>query len=318
MKFDLTSTELLDHLVKKSGSEIPLSVHELVDIVVSGKKLDLEFYFFKENSYLPQSLHLSNLEKKIFSTNLKLIEISELNKFDRFQAIEFADFDEEDDDEYIDYDPSDNSIRHCLGQFDDEEYNAYVNYEISEDELRNVNKWYRRKFGKKHEITLPKFELVTDYLALMFYYDSIIDDFEFLKKMGGETDEVFVEPSQKYRFKTHLNEFQITNLFNLLINNKCISRSTEIADFLWAFGVENDKSEVTKIKWEKADNLAVYFIDMLYENKQLINYNRMWRIGENVFGIKHMAQTKQNYLNNKKTEGKPKGFELIDNIFSSI
>lgn len=319
MGFMNTATELYEHLIKMSGKDIPNSVNELVEIVVRQKKSDYEFEFYKENTYLPKGLQVKNLEQKILSLNKELIKMSNSFNFDRVQEIELIIPDEEEkQNDNIDEEKNEVLISFCLAHFSDEEYNEYLNYDISYEDLKTVRNWYRRKFGKKFEITLPKFELVTDYLGLMGFYDSLIEDFDYLNEVDDNSISILTDPSKKYHFVTKMNEKQILVLYENLIINEFIDKDTDKLDFLWAFGIENSRTEIDKIKWTTSNNLAVYFIDMLYENKLLKEWNRMWAIGSNIFGINNMAQIKQNYLANIKTEGKPKNFEKIDYIISLI
>jgi len=59
--------------------------------------------------------------------------------------------------------------------------------------------------------------------------------------------------------------------------------------------------------------LCAYFVDCYFSKS---NPNDLWKIGQNLFNVKNLAQSKNNYLGNKN--GKPKGFEVIDEILKSI
>lgn len=110
-----------------------------------------------------------------------------------------------------------------------------------------------------------------------------------------------------YQFNTRLTDTQRGKLFDLLVSNGFIPNKDK-AGFIWAFGGENDNYTSYSIKWLKTKNLGVYLID-----KICIDNGRLWAIGSLIFGIKNMAQIKQQYFSINQT-GKPKGYELIDTI----
>ncbi len=309
-------SQILENMLKRSGHRIPQSVNDLVDTVVRMKTTDLEVDFYSENKYLPKSIMFKNLERKILQVNKKLETWMKKYNFDRNQDIDYSRTHDIEDDEY-------NEERqivifgYCAGYLNNEEYEHYVNFEISTENLKIVKNWYRRKFGKNYEITLPKFDLITDYLSLLEFYDSLIQDFEDLNSSTDELSYSVESPSSKYRFKTNLTESKIHNLFEMLIDKNCISPQTSQDEFLWIFGVGNSKVDIGYIEWLKSKSMAVYFIDILYAFNFLTNSEKMWAIGSRVFGIKNMAQIKQNYISTNSS-GKPKGYAIIDEIISSL
>ncbi|NDK08660.1 hypothetical protein EOM39_05475 [Candidatus Gracilibacteria bacterium] len=109
------------------------------------------------------------------------------------------------------------------------------------------------------------------------------------------------------QFNTSLTDTQRGKLFDLLVSNGFIPDKDK-AGFIWAFGGENNNYTSYSIKWLKTKNLGVYLID-----KICIDNGRLWAIGSLIFGIKNMAQIKQQYFSINQT-GKPKGYELIDTI----
>lgn len=319
MKFLLDPLALAENLIKMSGHEIPESVNKLIDIVVREKTRNLEYDFYLVNKYLPKQLQKINLENKILSTNIELQNLSKEFNFDRIQENDFTFLNENNTDEEADNENESKTIliRYCLHYLDKEEYNQYLKFEITDEKLFKIRNWYRRGTAKKFENNLPKFELITDYLGLMSFFDSLIQDFEDLNSSTDELSYSVESPSNKYRFKTNLTESKIQNLFEMLIDKECISPQTSQEEFLWIFGVDNSKVDIGYIEWLKSKSMAVYFIDMLYAFNFLTNFEKMWAIGSRVFGIKNMAQIKQNYISTNSS-GKPKGYAIMDEIISSL
>ncbi|MBP7212508.1 hypothetical protein KBA27_06705 [bacterium] len=310
MNFLLNSESLLDHVTRKADSNIPETVQELIQSVIRSKASNYEFEFYKENIYLPLTLQKTNLEQRILSTNLELIRLSKEYNFSRLQETDYSTgnndgVNENDLDENDRYNLA-SIFLDCLTK---DEFEEYSRCEFSDKDLITIKNWYRRGFGRKIEITLPRFELITDYFGLINFFDSLIQDFD--------SDYKVKNPATKYRFKTNLTESKIQNLFEVLIDKECISPQTSQDEFLWIFGVDNSKVDIGYIEWLKSKSMAVYFIDMLYAFNFLTNFDKMWAIGSRVFGIKNMAQIKQNYISTNSS-GKPKGYAIIDEIISSL
>lgn len=266
MKFDINSTALLNHIAKMSGRDIPVMVNKLVNIVKRSKAENLDQKQFDSSMYLPKSLQAEQLKKEIFKINNKIVSISKCNHFLR-------------EHEFFENAIDENEIRNnkvvllrlCAGAFDNNEYQQYINYNINEDELITVKRWYRRNFGKQFEITLPKFELVTDYLSLLEYYDNLISDFMEIEN-GGER----VIPEKRYQLQTNLTDTQRGKLFDLLLSNKYIAPTTNKESFIWAFGAE--KSEPTgwqQIEWiDKSTTRKEPNIQTLFELIYLLGVNK--------------------------------------------
>ncbi len=327
MNFIVNSTELLDHLIRKEDSYISQTVRDLISVAIRSKTSNHEFDFFNETSYLPQSLRKTTLEKKILSTNLEIIKFSQQYGFSRMQEMgnSFGVNDGVDENDRYD------AVSLFLDCLTKEEFEEYEKYELSEKDLRKAQQWYRRLFGQKVEISLPRFELITDYFGLMGFFDVLYDDYESL-----EAGEVYMSDNDeyktivqndpeceiktqgvKYRFKSNLIESKITQLYEKLIEKSCIGKLTSKEEFLWVFGVDSPDIQDVQIEWVKSKSLAVYFIDTLYSFNYINNNLKIWSIGGHVFSIKNMAQIKQNYFATN-TNGKPKGYEVIDEIIDFL
>ena len=113
-----------------------------------------------------------------------------------------------------------------------------------------------------------------------------------------------------------LNKEQLGDLYERLIEGGYIKKETEKKLFVWLFGGDIEPQPFTPIKWEKNKTLLVYLIDELcYEETVSFNF---WKNAQIIFEEKHMAQTKYNYSQTKKTDAKPSGYKEIDSIISKI
>ena len=116
--------------------------------------------------------------------------------------------------------------------------------------------------------------------------------------------------------RPELNKKQLGDLYERLIEGGYIKKETEKKLFVWLFGGDIEPQPFTPIKWEKNKTLLVYLIDNLcYE--EAVNFE-FWKNAQMIFEEKHMAQTKYNYSQTKKTDAKPSGYNEIDSIISNI
>lgn len=112
--------------------------------------------------------------------------------------------------------------------------------------------------------------------------------------------------------KPSLNINQLEALYSQLKENGYIAQDTGKELFVWLFGGKVEPQPFKPIKWEKNKTLLVYLIDNLcYDSTYSFN---LWKNAEEIFSVKSMAVVKQNYFGNKKTVGKPVGYEEIDSI----
>jgi len=66
------------------------------------------------------------------------------------------------------------------------------------------------------------------------------------------------------------------------------------------------------IQWNKNKiALCAYFVDCYFSKSHPTD---LWKVGQNLFNVKNLAQSKNNYLGNKN--GKPKGFMIVDKILN--
>lgn len=291
-----------ERLKKKSWPDIPDRVNKFINRVINCKCDGLTTNQFGYNFYLPKSLQIEHLKKTIFKINTKITTISKKNNFSRehsaFETIE-----------------SDKSIlfRLCRNTFIESEYNEYLNFNLGEKDFFTASGQYLFKDSglemdrDKIDFVLPKFELVTDYLALLEYYNELVEDFKKVEE-GGE----LTNPKTKNQLQTKLtDDHQRGKLFELLVSNGFIPDNDKDG-FIWAFGGVDDNCTTYSTEWLKKDNLAVYLVDCLCFDKTVkIQDSYLNRAGK-IFGIMNPRQTKKGYENNKK--GTPDGYELIDTI----
>jgi hypothetical protein len=144
-----------------------------------------------------------------------------------------------------------------------------------------------------------KITLAVTKTALKLFFSSKLEEYK------TETKET---PTNQ--LKTKLTDTQRGKLFELLVSGGFITDTTNREGFIWAFGGVNNEYTSISIEWLKAKNLAVYLIDEV-----CIDNGNLWAIGKRIFNIGNMAQIKQGYFSVNKM-GKPKGFELIDDIIT--
>lgn len=208
-----------DNSVKaiENFGEVPDTVRELIDIVTHEKASTMDNIQYYNNVFLPKPLQLEQLKKDILETNIKINTIAWENEFKRTE-------------------PAENEIllfeHYCLGGITNNEYQQYIT-DFDEVDMK-VFKTLFFKYGeyKPEQITLPKFELITDFLALLEYYNNLVEDFE----KGERTP-----PPARNQLQTKLTDTQRGKLYELLVKNGFISGTTDKTGFIWAFGGESEK-----------------------------------------------------------------------------
>lgn len=166
------------------------------------------------------------------------------------------------------------------------------------------------------------------WLNGLYTYRQVDEDIEFFKllqlknslqelKENIEKTAPYPQPSKGDfpRLRTQkpsLNINQLEALYSQLKENGYIAQDTGKELFVWLFGGKVEPQPFKPIKWEKNKTLLVYLIDNLcYDSTDSFN---LWKNAEEIFSVKSMAVVKQNYFGNKKTVGKPVGYEEIDSI----
>lgn len=251
---------------KSSGLYLPENVQQLILLAKKNKARDLRSKLFHRNIYLPYSLQIEQLKKEIFKTNNKLFLLSERNNFGRklFETERYEN----------------DSFHNCFGILNEIEYSQYFNYSASETDLK---------------IDLPKFDLITDYLALIEYFDDLRFDFNEVENGRG-----IPKPETKYQLQTKLTDKQRGELFELLLSNKYIAPETNKESFIWAFGGKQPQpSNWQHIKWidesitRKEPNTQTLF-ELLYllgvdKDTSANNPNNLYRKMEFCFsGLKNI------------------------------
>lgn len=226
---------------KSSGQYLPENVQQLILLTKKNKARDLSNKLFHSNIYLPKSLQIEQLKKEILKTNNKLFLLSERNNFGR----KFFENERYEND----------SFYNCFGTLNENEYLQYLIYSASKTDLK---------------IDLPKFDLITDYLALIDYYDDLRFDFNEVENGRG-----IPNPETKYQLQTKLTDEQRSELFELLLSNKYIAPTTDKESFIWAFGGKIQPSNWQPIEWiDKSKTRHEHNMKTLYELLYLLGVDK--------------------------------------------
>ncbi|MDR1983601.1 MAG: hypothetical protein LBQ28_02100 [Prevotellaceae bacterium] len=189
-----------------------------------------------------------------------------------------------------------------------EQYKANK-WEIPQKKLIIPTDWKnpRQKQGK--EVIIPDYEKMRNKTHIAAGY-SISRAMNMLKKK--------ISSQANHNISTHhfvrsFTDKQRKALLTSLTAGKFLPDDTNKHHFNYVFGgipVPNEKP-FEPLKWEKKTTLLAYFVDKLFTKS---NPDNLWDIAENMFDKKNLRQSKNNYLGNKKTNGKPSGYETIDEI----
>lgn len=274
-----SNEEFFGFSTENKRQSLPEDVQLLLIYAISDKESVLN-NLYKLTLNLPKNLQIEQLKKEIYKTNEELILLSEQNNFERIifdiKKIESISM-------YSKF--MNNDFLDCFNILNDTEYLQYLNYSESETDIK----------------TLPKFDLITDYLALIAYYDYLMISL-YLAEAGGEIPKP--APKTEYRFNTIFPD-SVPDLYVKLHEKKLIIANKE--HFVWAFGIGNDKpTDFKTIVWDGENTLLSYLINEVCQN------NNKWKVAEMIFGVSGLAQTFKN------CKGDPRGKELIDDIISEI
>ena len=183
-----------------------------------------------------------------------------------------------------------------------------------------------RKYWEEHKITQSELDEQLEGWFDGFYLDYILPLEKQVRQLGGTPK---IKDESKYGFyprfingsiKFELDKNSIprskyfTNLGMLLYQAELILKGQYLT-FEDAFCGDFDLSSKVKIQWLGQENLCVYMIDKLIDEKVISDKKKNICI-EKIFGIKNVAQKRDAYQKNKNAEpyGKPTGFESIDKI----
>lgn len=280
---------------------VPGAVNELIDILKHEKAATLDNIQYYNNVFLPKPLQLEQLKNDILETNIKINTMAWENGFTRTEPIENDNFLE----------------RYCFGGISNEEYQQYVDFAFDEEDL-----WIFKKrffdFGEDvhKQIELPKIELITDFLALLEYYNNLVEDFE----KGERTP-----PPARNQLQTKLTDEQRGKLFELLVENGFISGTTDKAGFIWAFGGKNEKpNNWEPIEWidesitRHEPNMQTLF-ELLYllkidSDTKASNPNNMYNKMRYCFANLKNVAAKNQYKAQQKTERQKLLKKILEDI----
>lgn len=149
--------------------QVPDQVLELIDTVKSGKASALINVHNQGNKFLTKDLQIIQLKKGITETNDQINTIAWSNEFKR---------------ELIAGECKDEFFKWGITQ---SEFSEYVSYFFGTEDLRIFKDRYFSGEDIDQGITLPKFQLITDFLALLEYYNYLNEKLTALE--GVETPE---------------------------------------------------------------------------------------------------------------------------------
>ena len=203
---------------------------------------------------------------------------------------------------------------------DDYFYGTIINRLFSQNyELKRHYKNGKNPYYKESDIKELGFKIGQIYKQWLDLFNdetlqNVIHEI-ILKEANTEGSEHKDEPSNEIimeGFESQLTDVQIIKLFDLL--NKTYIQ-TELSNFQKIFKKEplNDFKQIEKTK-KFSNSLLAYFISELFQKDNPDNY---WNIAEHCFNVNNLRQSYNNSYKINKT-GKPKGFELIDEIIKTI
>jgi len=172
---------------------VPDTVLELIDIVKSEKAKDLFFVNNQSTVFLNEDLQIDKLKKDITETNDKINSIAWNNTFRRDLTAN------EGKDEFFKW------------GITQEELNQYVDYKF---DLQLFKNRYFKGEDADQEITLPKFDLITDFLALLEYYNQLNEKLETLQRVNEASVPAPV-PTEKKQNGVNMQLDLLSSLFVL-------------------------------------------------------------------------------------------------------
>lgn len=118
---------------------------------------------------------------------------------------------------------------------------------------------------------------------------------------------------------------QLPKLHSRLVDGGFIDPVTSLETFTVCFTGQPVQNIPSKIKWLKGGTsgtaLLAYFLDSLVNKNKIPVDTMVWSIAEKCFdgyNRKALSQAKHQYLNNKKTNGKPSDHSLIDEVLFNL
>lgn len=229
--------------------DLPENVQKVILHAKSNKARGLVYNFFHTARHLPKSLQIEQTKRETFKINKKLFLLSKRNDFGR-EWVEPEKYGAE-------------CFHNCFGILNE---NEYLQYSMSENEnlQYSVGENGIRQYPIRETdlvIMLPKVDLITDYLALVEYYDDLI--FSFNEVENGRKLQA---PKTRHQLQTKLTDSQRGKLFDLLVADGFIP-NTNKEGFIWAFGSEHPQpANWEQIEWiDKSTTRHEPNVQTLYE-----------------------------------------------------
>lgn len=145
--------------------EVPGVIFDLIDTVKSGKASALINVHVQSNKFLTKDFQIIQLKKEITETNEKINTIAWGNEFRRDLTAN------EGKDEFFKW------------GITQTEFSQYVDYYLGLEDLQLLKDRYFSGEDADQEITLPKFQLITDFLALLEYFNYLNEKLTALERV---------------------------------------------------------------------------------------------------------------------------------------
>jgi hypothetical protein len=176
---------------KNERQALPEHVQELLISEIAKKESAL--HTLDSISYLPEILQIEQIENEIRETNKKLSILTSRYNFSRDY------FHIENSENWNYYELfANNDFFDCFRILNDDEYQQYMNIASKVGDLvdNDTQKYLNYIWSEKDLLkTLPKFDLLTDYLALIAYYNylmvrfSAVTPIEFIEQLPPQRNE---------------------------------------------------------------------------------------------------------------------------------
>lgn len=296
MKFKASSTALLESLLL-SNKTISDDLFMVINRFAYNEKERYNLY--SQLEYLPKNLKREYVKQKIFEINYQLIEFEAKVNINRLTPEIYYDDDLREFSSFI------------LKFVGKDDFEFYMNYKFTKDRLKTYKMRLKMDLPIEGGIRsdLPEFDNLIKYIGKVLYFNDLLERYEFDDFFDLKTEQDNSINKKHNRFITNLTDTQRGKLYDLLVEGGYISPETDKEGFIWVFGGAKGGFVSFQINWQKTNTLAVYFIDELCFKTN----PDLWAIGNRVFGIRGMAQTKQNYFD-VNSLGKPRGYKDIDRI----
>jgi hypothetical protein len=185
-------------------------------------------------------------------------------------------------------------------------------------EIKDCKRYIERQYQKAladSKSLLDKFLALGIQDSIKYYRNEI----ESIKKRGYKNNNDYVCRYSSNGIIGHLNVSDMITRYNckdrwrnlyysdlIFFENAIIQAEQEL---ILRTLEQNELITQNPLQWIGQKNLCAYFVDNYFKSQP-----NKWKIGEKLFNVNNLKQAKYDYSKNKKTNGKPKGYQIIDTI----